>query len=76
MLVYKFDVVQALKEQGYSTYRIRREKLIPEGSMQRLRNNSPIGWETIETICRLLGCQPGDFLQFVPDGGAEEARSK
>lgn len=24
-----------------------------------------VSWKTIETICRLLNCQPGDLLEYV-----------
>lgn len=27
-----------------------------------------IRFSTLEAICRVLDCQPGDLLEFVPDG--------
>lgn len=76
MLVYTVDVLALLKSAGYSSARMRKEKIFAESTIQKLRHKQPIAWQNIETICRLLGCQPGDFLQFVPDGGAEEASGK
>ena len=64
-LVYKIDVLQALKEKGYNTTRMRREKLLAEGTIQKLREKKPISWENIERICDMLECQPGDLLQNV-----------
>lgn len=64
-LRYKIDVLSKLKEKGYSTYRIRKEKLLSESTVQKLRNNQPVSWENIETICRLLQCQPGEILEYV-----------
>ena len=29
---------------------------------------SAIRFSTLDAICRALGCQPGDILEFVPDG--------
>jgi putative transcriptional regulator len=29
-----------------------------------------IRFSTLEAICQVLGCQPGDLLQFQPDSGA------
>jgi putative transcriptional regulator len=35
-----------------------------------------IRFSTLEAICQVLGCQPGDVLQFHPDSGtAKEARA-
>ena len=61
---YKIDVLAALKEEGYSTARIRKEKLIGEATVQQLRHGKLVSWATIETICRLLKCQPGDLLEY------------
>jgi putative transcriptional regulator len=30
-----------------------------------------IRFTTLEALCRELGCQPGDLLEFVPDGARE-----
>ena len=61
---YKIDVLAALKEAGYSTARIRKEKLIGEATVQQLRHGKLVSWATLETICRLLKCQPGDLLEY------------
>jgi putative transcriptional regulator len=35
-----------------------------------------IRFSTLESICEVLGCQPGDLLEFQPDRGAtEQARA-
>jgi putative transcriptional regulator len=35
-----------------------------------------IRFSTLEAICEVLGCQPGDVLEFQPDSGAtEQARA-
>lgn len=64
MLKYKFDVLEALKAAGYSTYRIRNEKLLSESTVQKLREKQPIGWENLDCLCRMLNCQPGDLLKY------------
>ena len=66
-LQYKFDVVNALKGKGYTTYKIRQEKLLSESTIQKLRDGKGVAWENIETICRLLECQPGDLLEYTED---------
>ncbi len=66
-IVYKIDVLAALKDAGYSTYRIRKEKLLGEATVQKLRNSEPVSWENIATLCRLLNCQPGDIMEYVEE---------
>lgn len=67
-LRYKIDVLEALKEAGYSSTRLRKEKLMGESYMSQLRHGEMVSWKTIETICRLLNCQPGDLVEYAPDG--------
>lgn len=64
---YKINVITALKDVGYSTYRLRKEKLLGEATIQKFRNNEPVSWENISTVCKLLKCQIGDLLEYVPD---------
>ncbi len=66
-LKWKTDVLQKLKEKGYSTYMIRKEKLLAESSLQKLRKGAGLSWEVLETLCRLLKCQPGDLLEYVQE---------
>ena len=66
-LRFKIDIVEALKAKGYNTNRIRKEKLLSESTMTKLRRNEGVSWENIETICKLLGCQPGDIIEYVED---------
>ena len=63
-LHYIIDVLDALKQNGYSTYRIREEKLIGESTLQKIRQGLPVSLKNIETICGLLHCQPGDIIRY------------
>lgn len=66
-IMYKINVLQALKEKGYTQNRMRVEKLIGVSYMSQLRYNELVSWKALGTICRLLDCQPGDLLKYVPD---------
>lgn len=61
------DIMQLLADHGYTSYRLRREKLLPEGTLTRLRNGEPITTTTIDTLCRLCACQPGDLMTWAED---------
>ena len=64
---YKIDIIQALKNAGYNSNRIRKEKIMGQATLQQLRNGELVSWKTIETICKLLNCQPGDIIEYVED---------
>ena len=64
---YKIDVLAELKKKGYSTARIREEKLIGQSYLQQLRHGDLVSWKTIDTLCRLLECQPGDLVEYVEE---------
>lgn len=53
-----------MREKGLSTYRIRKEKIISEGTLQKLRENRPVTTETIAALCKALDCQPGDIMEY------------
>lgn len=65
MLRYKVDILETLKEAGWTTYKIRKEKLIGERVMQRIREGELPSWGALDVICGLLHCQPGDIVEYV-----------
>lgn len=67
MLVYKLDVLKALKGAGYSSDRLRKEKLLGQAAIQDMRNGKPVGIKSLDTICRLLDMQPGNIYKYEPD---------
>ena len=66
-LRYRIDVMAALKARGYTSSRIRGEKLIGQSYLQQIRHGELVSWKTIDTLCMLLDCQPGDIVEYVPD---------
>ena len=67
MIRYRMEILPALKAAGYSTNKIRTDKLMGQATLQQLRHGELASWKTIDTVCRLLDCQPGDLLEYVPD---------
>ena len=62
-IVYKIDVLKELKEKGYSTARLRKDKLMGEATIQKIRENQLVSWANIDTICTLLECDVGDVVE-------------
>ena len=63
-LQYKINVLEALKEKGYTTYTLRKEKLLSESTIQKLRVGEGVAWDNLDTLCRLLDCDIGDILEY------------
>ena len=68
---YKIDVITALKEAGYNTSKIRKDKIMGESMLQKIRSGQMVSWATLDTICNLLSLQPGDIIEFVKEDNTE-----
>ena len=71
-IIYKIDVLQMLKEHGYTSYVLsHKEKMgdnyIGQRQLQQIRNKEIISTACLDKLCRLLNCQPGDILEYVED---------
>lgn len=69
-IVYKIDVLAALKDKGYSSYKLRQEKIMGEGFIQQIRGGVIVSPACLDKLCTLLECQPGDLLEHVREGEA------
>lgn len=68
MIRYRFDVLEKLKSIGISTYMLTKAHKIPPPTVQKLRNNDcNVSMVTINKLCAVLQCQPGDLLEWLPD---------
>lgn len=66
-MIYKFNILAALKEKGYSSTRLRNEKILSESTMQKFRRNEMVSTDNITRLCKLFDCQPGDIIEYIPD---------
>lgn len=58
---------ELMKEKGLTTYRIRKEKIISETTLQKLREGKVVTTEAIDKLCCALNCQPGDIMEYIPE---------
>lgn len=57
-----------LEKNGWTTYRIRKEKLMGQGTLTALKNGTGgLDSKTIAKLCKVLNCQPGDLMEYIPD---------
>ena len=63
---FKYDkLFKLLKEKGISSYKIRQENLISQAALTKMKNGTGnFDTRTLERICKLLNCQPGDIMEY------------
>jgi putative transcriptional regulator len=73
-IVIRLDVMMARRKVRSNV--LARAIGITEANFSLLKSGKVKGlrFSTLEAICRVLDCQPGDLLEFVPDEGVEAFR--
>lgn len=56
-----------MKEQGLTSYRIRKENIVSESTLQKLREGKSVTTETLASLCKVLHCQPGDIMEYIDE---------
>lgn len=67
MIKYKINIMKALKEKGYTSYKLRKNKIFGEATMTKFRKKEYINFDNLNLLCKILECQPGDILEYVVD---------
>lgn len=65
-IVYN-KLLDLMKEKGITSYKIRKNNIIGQATLTKIRNGGDIDTRTIAKLCKILDCQPGDILEYVPD---------
>jgi len=66
MITYDKLLVR-MKAAGITTYKIRKDNLMGQATLQTIKKGGDIDTRTINKLCALLNCQPGDILEYVKD---------
>lgn len=81
MISFKIDVLQALKDKGYSSARLRQDRILAESVITDIRRNRDyktplkVNIKVIDTICTILKKQPGAVLEWVPDPAPDQEQT-
>ncbi len=71
MLKYDRLFSRLASEGKTSTYWLRQNG-IHAATVNKLRKNELVRTDTIDHLCRLLNCQPGDIMEFVEEKNNED----
>lgn len=66
MIVFA-DIMGLLRANGWTLYRLRKENIFSGGAVEHIRRHEHITTRTVDTICRLCHCQPGDIMKYAED---------
>ena len=55
-----------MDKRGLKKYWLRQNGINPK-VVNALKNNANVNMSTINQLCKLFDCQPGDILEYVPD---------
>ena len=58
---------KVMKEKGISQYALITQYNVSPGQITRLKRNESVSIHTIEMFCRILNCDVGDIVSYIPD---------
>ena len=67
MITYRQNVLELLKEKGYSSYTLRKNKIMGSDRIQRLRHGQLPSWRELDIICQLTGSSIADLIEYRPE---------
>lgn len=56
-----------MKDKGISQYALIKQYQISPAQITRLKKNESVSTHTIEMFCRILNCEVGDIMKYIPD---------
>jgi DNA-binding Xre family transcriptional regulator len=63
-----------MKQQGVTQYALIKTYHVSPGQITRLKRNESVSTNTVEMFCRILNCDVGDIMQYIPDEEKTEDR--
>ena len=65
-------LIKRMEEQGITSYTIKKDNIIGQATFKKIKEGGDIDTRSIAKLCKLLNCQPGDIMEYVPDEGEKE----
>ena len=65
MYVYKKNIVEELKSKGYTSYKIKQNNLLSQGTLKKLENEENVTLDTLNAVCCMLKCDISDVIEIV-----------
>ena len=59
------NMLELLKQCGYTTYELRKQKIFGERTIQRLSEGKLPSWEVLDFICGITAYEPWEIIEYV-----------
>ncbi len=60
--------LQLMEKRRKSIYHLKRDKIVSTATLDSIRRgDKAITTDSIDAICKYLGVQPGDIMEYLPD---------
>ncbi len=56
-----------MKEKGVTQYTLIKKHHISPAQITRLKRNESVSTHTIDAFCRILNCDVGDIMKYIPN---------
>ena len=56
-----------MKQKGITQYALIKKYNISPGQITRLKRNESVSTHTIDVFCKILDCEVGDIMKYIPD---------
>lgn len=58
---------ETMKQKGVTQYTLIKKYNVSPAQITRLKRNESVSTHTIDVFCRILDCQVGDIMRYIPD---------
>ena len=66
MIIYD-GLWETMKTRGVSQYALIKKHGVSPAQITRLKRNESVSTHTIDTFCRILACEVGDIMRYIPE---------
>lgn len=66
MIAY-YKLLDMLNRRGIGKLELMEKAGFSRGTLSKLSKNEPVNISVIDSICKVLDCQPGDLLEYIKD---------
>ena len=68
ILMISYDGLwEVMKKKGITQYALIKKYNISPAQITRLKRNESVSTHTIEIFCKILECDVGDIMRYIPD---------
>lgn len=61
-------LLKLLEENNMTSYTVTKKyKIVGQATWKKIHEGGHVDTRTIEAFCKLLNCQPGDIIEYIPD---------